>query len=126
MEQVLCFQIQNEASGPHKCPRHFQFHVPEDPQHLSFHLCLSPSFYSLHQWRPDATRKISPLRNTLLPVSSSFTLFLFYNFILHYVNLISYHLMFHPADGLKYYDLIQGNGPVAEKGTTVQVCVVSF
>ncbi|KAG5033722.1 hypothetical protein JHK87_008632 [Glycine soja] len=26
-----------------------------------------------------------------------------------------------PADGLKYYDLVEGKGPVAEKGTTVQV-----
>jgi len=27
------------------------------------------------------------------------------------------------ADGLKYYDLIEGKGPVAEKGSTVQVCL---
>ncbi|KAM5573943.1 peptidyl-prolyl cis-trans isomerase FKBP18, chloroplastic [Rosa sericea] len=26
-----------------------------------------------------------------------------------------------PADGLKYYDLVEGKGPVAEKGSTVQV-----
>ncbi|CAO2033945.1 unnamed protein product [Urochloa humidicola] len=26
-----------------------------------------------------------------------------------------------PADGLKYYDLIEGKGPTAEKGSTVQV-----
>lgn len=25
------------------------------------------------------------------------------------------------ADGLKYYDIVEGNGPVAEKGSTVQV-----
>jgi len=25
------------------------------------------------------------------------------------------------ADGLKYYDLIEGKGPIAEKGSTVQV-----
>ncbi|CAM8912587.1 unnamed protein product [Rhodiola kirilowii] len=26
-----------------------------------------------------------------------------------------------PADGLKYYDIVEGKGPVVEKGTTVQV-----
>lgn len=26
------------------------------------------------------------------------------------------------ADGLKYYDVVEGKGPVAEKGSTVQVC----
>ncbi|CAL2258064.1 unnamed protein product [Prunus armeniaca] len=26
-----------------------------------------------------------------------------------------------PADGLKYYDLVEGKGPVAEKGSTVEV-----
>jgi hypothetical protein len=25
------------------------------------------------------------------------------------------------ADGLKYYDLVEGKGPIAEKGSTVQV-----
>lgn len=30
--------------------------------------------------------------------------------------------MFDSADGLKYYDLVEGKGPVAEKGSTVQVC----
>ena len=32
--------------------------------------------------------------------------------------------MFEAADGLKYYDVVEGNGPVAEKGSTVQVCFV--
>ena len=32
-------------------------------------------------------------------------------------------MMFETADGLKYYDLIEGKGPTAEKGSTVQVCV---
>lgn len=27
------------------------------------------------------------------------------------------------ADGLKYYDLIEGNGPKVDKGSTVQVCI---
>jgi len=31
-------------------------------------------------------------------------------------------VVFKAADGLKYYDLVEGKGPVAEKGTTVQVC----
>lgn len=31
-------------------------------------------------------------------------------------------VMFDSADGLKYYDLVEGKGPVAEKGSTVQVC----
>jgi len=34
--------------------------------------------------------------------------------------------MFNSADGLKYYDLIEGKGPVAEKGKIVQVHFVSF
>lgn len=29
------------------------------------------------------------------------------------------------ADGLKYYDLVEGKGPVAEKGSTVQVFIFS-
>lgn len=28
------------------------------------------------------------------------------------------------ADGLKYYDIEEGKGPVVEKGTTVQVTLV--
>jgi len=32
--------------------------------------------------------------------------------------------MFNSADGLKYYDLVEGKGPVAEKGATVQVLFV--
>lgn len=31
------------------------------------------------------------------------------------------YLEFEAADGLKYYDLVEGKGPVAEKGSTVQV-----
>lgn len=30
-------------------------------------------------------------------------------------------VMFDSADGLKYYDLVEGKGPIAEKGSTVQV-----
>ena len=30
------------------------------------------------------------------------------------------------ADGLKYYDLIEGKGPTAEKGSTVQVIALTF
>jgi FKBP-type peptidyl-prolyl cis-trans isomerase len=29
------------------------------------------------------------------------------------------------ADGLKYYDLVEGKGPTAEKGSTVQVKLVT-
>jgi peptidylprolyl isomerase len=29
--------------------------------------------------------------------------------------------MFDLADGLKYYDFLEGKGPIAEKGSTVQV-----
>lgn len=29
--------------------------------------------------------------------------------------------MFKTAEGLKYYDLVEGKGPKAEKGLTVQV-----
>lgn len=40
--------------------------------------------------------------------------------------LINFHYFtdsFHSeaADGLKYYDLVEGKGPIAEKGATVQV-----
>lgn len=31
---------------------------------------------------------------------------------------------FKAADGLKYYDLVEGKGPIAEKGSTVQVWFV--
>lgn len=34
--------------------------------------------------------------------------------------------MFDSADGLKYYDFLEGKGPIAEKGLTVQVCLVTF
>ncbi|WMV27851.1 hypothetical protein MTR67_021236 [Solanum verrucosum] len=35
---------------------------------------------------------------------------------------ISYHVITNAqADGLKYYDILEGKGPVAEKGSTVQV-----
>jgi FKBP-type peptidyl-prolyl cis-trans isomerase len=30
------------------------------------------------------------------------------------------------ADGLKYYDLVEGKGPIAEKGSTVQVKTFHF
>lgn len=30
-------------------------------------------------------------------------------------------IAFKAADGLKYYDILEGKGPVAEKGSTVQV-----
>lgn len=36
---------------------------------------------------------------------------------------LNWFIIFEAADGLKYYDVIEGNGPVAEKGSTVQVCL---
>lgn len=32
-----------------------------------------------------------------------------------------YDNMLGAADGLKYFDLVEGKGPIAEKGSTVQV-----
>jgi len=32
-----------------------------------------------------------------------------------------YFVMFDSADGLKYYDFLEGKGSIAEKGSTVQV-----
>lgn len=32
-------------------------------------------------------------------------------------------MTFEAADGLKYYDVLKGNGPAAEKGSLVQVCL---
>lgn len=37
-------------------------------------------------------------------------------------KLIQKLVMFDSADGLKYYDFLEGKGPIAEKGSTVQVC----
>lgn len=38
-----------------------------------------------------------------------------------WLNNLLIFVMFDSADGLKYYDLDEGKGPIAEKGSTVQV-----
>ena len=64
--------------------------------------------------RERRNRKVIPPEDYLTS-RQSFSLFLSYILSLRGLK------YFPAADGLKYYDLLEGNGPVAEVGATVQV-----
>ena len=42
-------------------------------------------------------------------------------FLISIWTYFAFRLPFKAADGLKYYDVVEGKGPIAEKGSTVQV-----